>query len=205
MNFRSPSRNPAIKALLKLPRDAKVDAKAVDAAEKLRRMKSNENSKMNKRLRKTQAFKDEEQITVYDHCYHWDTVAPNQAEISYAQDMFKVTKHSPNHLWCRSSFRDIPMSDLPEVALLGRSNAGKSSLINALVGKKICNASPKPGRTQVLNGFGIGGTKGGESKVVVVDTPGYGYGSNAVSGPELLKYLSKRQQYVKTIQFTSVL
>lgn len=166
--------------------------------EKLEMMKGNENSKYSKRLRKEQAYEDEKRITARDHCFHWDTAPPNKAEIEYAQDLFKVTKHSPNHLWCRDSFRDIPRSDYPEVALMGRSNAGKSSLINALVGKKICNVSPKPGRTQVMNGFGIGGTKGGESKFVVVDTPGYGYGSNAVSGPELMKYLSKRQQYAPT-------
>ncbi|MBI0074197.1 YihA family ribosome biogenesis GTP-binding protein [Commensalibacter sp. M0357] len=59
---------------------------------------------------------------------------------------------------------------LPEVAFAGRSNVGKSSLINALTGQKtLARASSEPGRTQQLNFFNIGGC------LVFVDMPGYGY------------------------------
>ncbi len=64
----------------------------------------------------------------------------------------------------------VPPVTLPEIAFAGRSNVGKSSLINALTGrKKLARTSRTPGRTQQLNFFSIGGT------FVLVDMPGYGY------------------------------
>lgn len=63
----------------------------------------------------------------------------------------------------------IPMS-LPEIAFAGRSNVGKSSLINALTGRKmLARTSHTPGRTQQLNFFDLGG------RMFIVDLPGYGY------------------------------
>ena len=49
---------------------------------------------------------------------------------------------------------DWPTADVPEVVFLGRSNAGKSSLINPLYGKKIAKTSSSPGKTRLLNFFG---------------------------------------------------
>lgn len=64
----------------------------------------------------------------------------------------------------------LPEADLPEVAFAGRSNVGKSSLINALTGRKaLARTSHTPGRTQQLNFFSIGGL------FYLVDMPGYGY------------------------------
>ena len=64
----------------------------------------------------------------------------------------------------------LPPATLPEVAFAGRSNVGKSSLINALVGRKaLARTSKTPGRTQELNFFDLGG------RLVLVDLPGYGY------------------------------
>lgn len=64
----------------------------------------------------------------------------------------------------------LPDFDLPEVAFAGRSNVGKSSLINALTGRKaLARTSHTPGRTQQLNFFNIGGV------FHLVDMPGYGY------------------------------
>ena len=65
---------------------------------------------------------------------------------------------------------DLPAMDRTEIAFAGRSNVGKSSLINALVGQKaLARTSNMPGRTQELNFFGA------EAGVTLVDMPGYGY------------------------------
>ena len=66
---------------------------------------------------------------------------------------------------------DLPKLRLPEIAFAGRSNVGKSSLINALVGQVIARASNTPGRTQELNFFKVG------KKFFMVDLPGYGFAS----------------------------
>jgi GTP-binding protein len=64
----------------------------------------------------------------------------------------------------------LPDADVPEVAFAGRSNVGKSSLINALTGRaKLARASTEPGRTRELNFFRMG------DRLRIVDLPGYGY------------------------------
>src|SRR5437879_4914037 len=65
---------------------------------------------------------------------------------------------------------------LPEVAFIGRSNVGKSSLLNALVGQRIAKTSGTPGKTRALNVFQIGASH------YFLDLPGYGY---ARAGAEL--------------------
>ena len=68
----------------------------------------------------------------------------------------------------------LPAPGLPEVAFAGRSNVGKSSLINALTGRKaLARASNTPGRTRQLNFFDLGG------RLTLVDMPGYGYAQAA--------------------------
>jgi len=88
--------------------------------------------------------------------------------------------------------KDYPVSDLPEVAFVGRSNVGKSSLVNVLVNRKnLVRTSSTPGRTQLINFFDV------NARLVLVDLPGYGY---AKAPPELRKqwgpmietYLAKR-------------
>jgi len=66
--------------------------------------------------------------------------------------------------------RDFPKERLPEVAFVGRSNSGKSSLINTLVNRKgLAKTSSTPGRTRLVNFFRI------NNKLTFVDLPGYGY------------------------------
>jgi GTP-binding protein len=65
---------------------------------------------------------------------------------------------------------DLPNADRPEIAFAGRSNVGKSSLVNAVCGRKaLARASGEPGRTRELNFFDVGG------RLRLVDLPGYGF------------------------------
>ncbi|MBM4187580.1 MAG: ribosome biogenesis GTP-binding protein YsxC [Gemmatimonadetes bacterium] len=64
--------------------------------------------------------------------------------------------------------KQVLAPSLPEIAVIGRSNVGKSSLINALAGRKIARTSGTPGKTQLLNAFRFPG-------FYLIDLPGYGY------------------------------
>lgn len=73
-----------------------------------------------------------------------------------------------------ADLKDLPEAAAPEVAFAGRSNVGKSSLINAVAGRKaLARSSGEPGRTRELNFFDVGG------RVRIVDLPGYGYAKAA--------------------------
>ena len=63
----------------------------------------------------------------------------------------------------------FPSPELPEVAFLGRSNVGKSTLLNKLLGQKLAFTSSTPGRTQAVNFFRV------DDRILFVDLPGYGY------------------------------
>ena len=86
-----------------------------------------------------------------------------------------------------------PPAVLPEIAFSGRSNVGKSSLINTLVNRKhLVKTSSTPGRTQLINFFDI------NKNLTFVDLPGYGYARVPVSvrkkwGPMIETYLSSRK------------
>ncbi len=71
--------------------------------------------------------------------------------------------------------QQFPPAGAPEIAFLGRSNVGKSSLINSLVGSKIAKTSNTPGRTQTINFFQIRRPGKPNPDFVFADLPGYGY------------------------------
>jgi GTP-binding protein len=69
----------------------------------------------------------------------------------------------------------FPAPTLPEVAFLGRSNVGKSSVINSLLGSKVARTSSTPGRTQSINFFEIRWAGKPQPELIFADLPGYGY------------------------------
>ncbi|MDD3370271.1 MAG: ribosome biogenesis GTP-binding protein YihA/YsxC [Alphaproteobacteria bacterium] len=88
-------------------------------------------------------------------------IDPETARKLFAQSCdFVLAAAEPAH---------FPKSRLPEIAFIGRSNVGKSSLINALTGRKIARASNTPGRTQQIVFFNL------FDRLMLVDLPGYGH------------------------------
>ena len=78
-------------------------------------------------------------------------------------------------IWAASDVNNLPPMGPPEIAFAGRSNVGKSSLLNALTGRKaLARVSQTPGRTQQLNFFALGAESPNEF-LRLVDMPGYGY------------------------------
>lgn len=84
--------------------------------------------------------------------------------------------------------KSLPNTRFAEYAFVGRSNVGKSSLINAIVNEKIARTSNTPGRTQSLNLFNI------NDKSMIVDLPGYGYAR--VSKEQAMKWLERLEEYL---------
>lgn len=100
----------------------------------------------------------------------------------------------PEFIVSAHSLRQLPDSTLPEIAFAGRSNVGKSSLLNALLGrKKLVKVSGRPGKTQGLNFFLI------SNAFYFVDLPGYGFARvsksmQAAWGALISSYLETRSQ-----------
>ena len=82
--------------------------------------------------------------------------------------------HTARFLTTAAQLHQLPPLDLPEIAFVGRSNAGKSTAINTLTQQtQLAFASKKPGRTQHINLFALG--RQGGTDAVLADLPGYGY------------------------------
>jgi GTP-binding protein len=102
-------------------------------------------------------------------------------------------------IWGASKADGLPPATLPEIAFAGRSNVGKSSLVNALTGRKsLARMSRTPGRTQELNFFELNG------ELRLVDLPGWGYAAvgkdKVASWTELLKaYLRGRAVLLRVL------
>ena len=115
----------------------------------------------------------------------------------------KINVHDAEFLTSAVNPQGYPAHDLPEVALVGRSNVGKSSLINTLVNRrKFARVSNQPGRTQTLNFYRV-------QNICLVDLPGYGYAR--VSAGTLRQwqamiegYLTERPNLVGIIQVVDV-
>lgn len=86
--------------------------------------------------------------------------------------------------------KSLPNTHFAEYAFIGRSNVGKSSLINAVVGAPIARTSNTPGRTQSLNLFNL------DDRVMIVDLPGYGYAR--VSKVDAMRWLKRLEEYLLT-------
>ncbi len=84
--------------------------------------------------------------------------------------------------------RALPNSHFPEYAFVGRSNVGKSSLINAVLGAPVARTSNTPGRTQSLNLFNV------DDRVMIVDLPGYGYAR--VARTQAMEWLERLEDYL---------
>jgi len=81
----------------------------------------------------------------------------------------------PRFLLAASNVAHFPAASLPEVAFLGRSNVGKSSVINSLLGAKIAKTSATPGRTRTINFYEVRWPGKPRPAMLFVDLPGYGY------------------------------
>lgn len=153
----------------------------------------------------------------HDYNWYYETSPPTAANRSHANTFF--TRHGKHATLLRSiaQFRTLPETDVPEVAFIGRSNVGKSSLLNAVMGcdtrALLARTSSTPGFTKTMNLYGIAPEPGvriattslhtsgdrarekivGPKGLVVVDMPGYGAGSIASWGQEIMKYLQSRK------------
>jgi len=104
-----------------------------------------------------------------------------------------------------SATTNLPLESAPEIAFAGRSNVGKSSLLNALAGTKLAHVSSTPGRTRTINFFAVSFDKPrAQPELLFVDLPGYGYAkvSKEISAewPKFIEpYLRERATLALTV------
>lgn len=105
--------------------------------------------------------------------------------------------HTARFLVTAAELRQLPPSTTPEIAFVGRSNAGKSSAINTLAQQtRLAFSSRTPGRTRHINLFALG--RAGQTDAILADLPGYGYAAAPIADKErwqrtLFAYLTQRE------------
>lgn len=123
-----------------------------------------------------------------------DDFAPEQQDLT--EDARKLFAGRVEFLLSAPQLHFLPEPDFPEIAFSGRSNVGKSSLINAVTNRKsIARASVTPGRTQELNFFEIGDP----TQFRLVDMPGYGFAKAPVKVVERWKALVRTYLRGRTV------
>jgi len=111
----------------------------------------------------------------------------------------KVNVHKAEFLLSAVKKEHYPVTSMPEVAFIGRSNVGKSSMINKILNRKnFARVSSKPGKTVTINFYNI------DDKLMLVDLPGYGYaqashGERKAMTGIIGDYLSERRQLMQVI------
>lgn len=125
--------------------------------------------------------------------------AHHHAATRYSQEAMRLT---PKFLLSATSPAHFPATartyDAPEIAFLGRSNVGKSSLINKLLGSNEAKVSSTPGRTRAINFFALHEGAKNHPSLIFADLPGYGYAkiSKSISAewPKFIEpYLAERE------------
>jgi GTP-binding protein len=124
------------------------------------------------------------------------TPAPGQPQDSKAAVAVATGwMHTARFLTTAPKLEFLPAVDVPEIAFVGRSNAGKSTCINTLTQqKRLAFASKTPGRTQSINLFALG--KQGVTDAILADLPGYGYA--AVPKQDKLRWQQVMANYLVT-------
>jgi GTP-binding protein len=105
--------------------------------------------------------------------------AEDSALADFGETGRKLFAGECDFIWAAASVAQLPPTGAPEIAFAGRSNVGKSSLLNALTNRKsLARTSHTPGRTRELNFFALGGDVE-VARLRLVDMPGYGYAAAA--------------------------
>ena len=111
--------------------------------------------------------------------------------------------HTARFLTTAAQLHQLPAIEVPEIAFVGRSNAGKSTCINTLTQQRqLAFASKKPGRTQHINLFALG--KQGVTDAILADLPGYGYAAVSREDKQrwqrvMLNYLMERESLTAVV------